>query len=87
MGWWRPQHSAGWLKEEAGWCPRVEILHELLWAYRTTPRLPTGETPYALAFGIEAVIPTEVQHPTTRTLMVDTEGNDARIREELILLE
>ena len=27
-----------------------------LWAYRTTPKQPIGETPYALAFGIEAHI-------------------------------
>ena len=28
-----------------------------LWAYRTTPKQPTGETPYALAYGVEAQIP------------------------------
>ena len=30
-----------------------------LWAYRTTPRQPTGETPYTLAFGVESWIPIE----------------------------
>ncbi|RVW32221.1 hypothetical protein CK203_080079 [Vitis vinifera] len=32
----------------------------VLWAYRTTPRRPTGNTPFALAYGMEAVIPTEI---------------------------
>ena len=29
----------------------------VLWAYRTTVRTPTGETPFKLAYGSEAVIP------------------------------
>ena len=32
-----------------------------LWAYRMTVRTPTGETPFKLAYGSEAVIPAEVQ--------------------------
>ena len=32
----------------------------VLWAYRTTVRTPTGETPFKLAYGSETVIPTEV---------------------------
>ena len=32
----------------------------VLWAYRTTARTPTGETPFRLAYETEAVIPTEV---------------------------
>ena len=30
-----------------------------LWAYHTTLKQPIGETPYALAFGVEALIPIE----------------------------
>ena len=33
-----------------------EDLPEVLWEYRTTKRTPNEETPYALAFGMEAVI-------------------------------
>ncbi|XP_059649894.1 uncharacterized protein LOC132295604 [Cornus florida] len=36
-----------------------ENLPRVLWAYRTTPRRPTGESPFAMAYGSEAVIPTE----------------------------
>ncbi|RVW20328.1 hypothetical protein CK203_104606 [Vitis vinifera] len=39
----------------------------VLWAYRTTPGRPTGNTPFALAYGMDAVIPTEIGLPTIRT--------------------
>ncbi|RVW58468.1 Transposon Ty3-I Gag-Pol polyprotein [Vitis vinifera] len=37
----------------------VEELPGVLWAYRTTPGRPTGNTPFALAYGMDAVIPTK----------------------------
>ena len=42
----------------------ADELYHVLWAYRTTQRLPTGETPFALAFGTEAVIPIELKLPS-----------------------
>jgi len=42
---------------KGGW---VNELPSVLWAYRTTPRRSTGETPFSLTYGAEAVIPTEV---------------------------
>ena len=36
----------------------VEELPEVLWAYRTTARKPTYISPFALTYGMEAVIPT-----------------------------
>ena len=38
----------------------AEELLNVLWAYRTTPRHSTRETPFSLTYGAEAVIPTEV---------------------------
>ena len=35
-------------------------LPSVLWAYRTIARTPTGETPFRLAYGTDAVIPAEV---------------------------
>ncbi|RVX08767.1 hypothetical protein CK203_010850 [Vitis vinifera] len=35
--------------------------------YRTTPGRPTGNTPFALTYGMDAVIPTEIGLPTIRT--------------------
>ena len=38
----------------------AEELPGILWAYKTTTRTPTGETPFKLAFSTEAFIPTEI---------------------------
>ena len=38
----------------------VEYLPEVLWAYRTTQKSATRETPFSLAFGTEVVAPVEV---------------------------
>nr|QBG82596.1 putative uncharacterized protein [Papaver somniferum] len=53
------------LDEHKGrWC---EQLHNVLWAYMTTRRSATGESPFLLTYGAEAVIPTEILMPTTKT--------------------
>ncbi|XP_026395737.1 uncharacterized protein LOC113290316 [Papaver somniferum] len=53
------------LDEHKGrWC---EQLHNVLWAYRTTRRAATGESPFLLTYGAEAVIPTEILMSTTKT--------------------
>jgi transposase InsO family protein len=59
----------------------------VLWAHRTTPRRSTGETPYSLAYGTEAVIPLEVGLPTNRTALVESGGNDRALEIELDLAE
>uniref|UniRef100_A0A1U7YCV1 Uncharacterized protein LOC104247584 n=1 Tax=Nicotiana sylvestris TaxID=4096 RepID=A0A1U7YCV1_NICSY len=43
-----------------------ELLLEVLWAYRTMPKTSTGETPYSLVYGTDAVIPVEVGEPSLR---------------------
>ena len=43
-----------------------EKLIDALWAYRTSIRTPTGQTPYALTFGMEAVLPYEIFLPSLR---------------------
>ena len=49
------------LEEEKGkW---VEELHSILWTHQTTHRRSTSETLFALAYGVEAVIPLEVGLP------------------------
>ena len=37
-----------------------EELQNVLWAYRTTTKVPTRETPFRLTFGTKAIIPVEV---------------------------
>ncbi|KAI5337465.1 hypothetical protein L3X38_016736 [Prunus dulcis] len=41
-----------------------EKLPEALWAIRTSYRTSTGETPFSLAFGSEAVVPVEIGEPS-----------------------
>ncbi|KAJ9550407.1 hypothetical protein OSB04_014452 [Centaurea solstitialis] len=48
----------------------VEELPSVLWANRTTPRASTGQTPYSLVYGCEAVLPIEAQIPTARSRML-----------------
>ena len=65
----------------------VEYLPEVLWAYRTTQKLATRETPFALAFGIEAVAPVEVGLKFPRIELAAVEHNDEALRLNLDLLD
>ena len=47
----------------------VDELLGVLWAYRTTSRWPTGATPFALAYGMKVIIPTEIDMPTAKTVV------------------
>ena len=59
----------------------MEELLGVLWAYRTTARKPTRISPFALAYGMEAVIPTEVGLPTIRIDTPDSENAESIVRE------
>ncbi|KAG7530646.1 Retrotransposon gag domain [Arabidopsis thaliana x Arabidopsis arenosa] len=48
---------------KGGW---YDELQPVLWAYRTTPRRPTGEIPFSLVYGMEAVVPAELNVPGLR---------------------
>ena len=45
----------------------VDELPGVLWAYRTTNRKPTGVSSFALTYGMEVIIPIEIEMPTVRT--------------------
>ena len=65
----------------------VEYLPEVLWAYRTTQKSATRETPFALAFGTEAVAPVEVGIKSPRIELASEEHNDEALRLNLELLD
>jgi hypothetical protein len=65
----------------------VEELPSVLWTHRTTVRKSTGETPFVLAFGVEAVIPLEIGMLTIRTTEFVVETNEENLRKDLDLLE
>ena len=63
-----------------------ELLH-VLWTYRTTLRRSTGETPFSMIYGVEAVIPMGTGFPTLRTSSFTPSGNDELLEKSLDLIE
>ena len=63
-----------------------ELLH-VLWTYRTTLRRSTGETPFSMIYGAEAVIPMGTGFPTLRTSSFTPSGNDELLEKSLDLIE
>ena len=64
----------------------AEELPQVLWAYRTTPQSATGETPFRLVYGVEAMIPIEINEQSPRVILHDEVGNVRGHKEELDLL-
>ena len=59
----------------------------MLWALRTTPSRATGESPFFLTYGSEAVLPTELQFGSTRVRNHNEEQSDNTQLEDLDRLE
>ena len=71
------QNNHEWNQEEAQkskgkW---VKELPNILWAYQTTPRKATNETPYSLAFDFKAIISLEIDLHTIRAKDYDDNNN------------
>lgn len=62
-------------KLEGGKGAWVDELPLVLWAYRTTSRTATNETPFSLTYGTEAVVLTEIGEPSFRTQQFDPDSN------------
>ena len=73
------------LEEAKGIWP--DELLGVLWAYRTTVKTPTGETPFKLAYGSEAVIPAEVHMASHRVKEYQAEENEVQLRLNLDLID
>jgi hypothetical protein len=52
-----------------------DMLEEILWAYRTTPRESTQQYPHSLVYVMEAVTPLELVTPSFRIDSYDEENN------------
>ena len=59
----------------------------VLWAYRTTIRTPTGETPFKLTYGSETVIHAEVRMANHRVTMYQDKDNEEQLRLNLDLID
>ena len=49
----------------------IDEVPAVLWSIRTTPNRATGQTPFALVYGAEAVLPTELIYGSPRVLAYD----------------
>ena len=64
-----------------------EEFPNILWAYRTTARTPTRETPFRLTYKSEAIIPAEVGLTSYRVHNHDESRNDETMRLQLDLID
>ena len=66
----------------------LEELPKVLWAQRTTKKRAIDETPFALVYGTEAILPTEAGLPTITTLIAENEEeNQRQLAKNIDLLE
>ncbi|KAL0344710.1 UNVERIFIED_CONTAM: hypothetical protein Sradi_4302300 [Sesamum radiatum] len=65
----------------------VDELPGVLWAYRTTPRSATSETPFCLIYGTEAIIPAEIGEETQRIAQYEKEKNQEERTFDLTVVE
>ncbi|KAK1424744.1 hypothetical protein QVD17_20082 [Tagetes erecta] len=65
----------------------IDELPNVLWAFRTMIKTSTGETPFSLTYGSEAMIPAEIGLPSIGTQGESEDNNDELIRRNLDLLE
>lgn len=59
----------------------------MLWKCRITPRVPTNESPFKLAFKIEVMISIEIRLSTMRIEYYEEPSNLDQLRANLDLLE
>ncbi|KAL2248677.1 UNVERIFIED_CONTAM: Ribonuclease HI [Sesamum indicum] len=78
------QHLKTRLENKGSW---VDELPGVLWAYRTTPRTATGETPFCLVYGTEAIIPVEIGEESQRIMQYDPETNQDERSFDLTIIE
>ena len=65
----------------------VEELPHVFWTNRTTPHRSTGETPFSMTYGAEAVIPLKMGFPMLRTSSFTPSSNDMLLEKSLDLIE
>ncbi|XP_024004829.1 uncharacterized protein LOC112081985 [Eutrema salsugineum] len=67
----------------------ADELDGVLWSHRTTPRRSTGQSPFFLAYGAEAMCPAELNVPSIRRTMLtqQPEANDNMMIDALDLVE
>ena len=70
-------------KSKSEW---AKDLPSILWVYHTTRRISTGKTSYSMVYGIESVIPVEIEMSSFWTSNFDKENNETELRINLQVL-
>ena len=65
----------------------IDELPAVLWSTRTTPNRATGQTPFSLVYGAEAVLPTELTYRSPRVLAYDELEQEQLRQDDAMLLE
>ena len=64
----------------------MEHLPAILWSYHTTSQSSTGEPPFTMVYGADAMIPLEIQPSTWRRDTLTLQENNVALEESLDLL-
>ncbi|XP_014493154.1 uncharacterized protein LOC106755497 [Vigna radiata var. radiata] len=64
----------------------ADELQQVLWGYRCSPHSATGESPFNLTYGSDAMLPVEVGENTLRRNIANMEENDGHLRSNLDIL-
>ncbi|XP_061351015.1 uncharacterized protein LOC133296083 [Gastrolobium bilobum] len=64
-----------------------EQLDFVLWGYRTTKHSTTGETPFRMVYGSEAMIPVEIGEPSWRKMYTNVDSNSQALLHNLDAIE
>ena len=67
-----------------GWVNQVP---SVMWSLRTTASHATGETPFSLVYGAEAVLPTELKYGSPRIRAYDEDSQRAQRIDDVNFLE
>jgi transposase InsO family protein len=62
----------------------LDNLQSILWSIRTTATKPTGETPFFLVYGAEAILPTDVKFGSPRVLAFNEIHQEDLIKDRLL---
>ena len=65
----------------------IDELSAVLWSIRTTPNQATGQIPFALVYGVEAVLPMELTYGSPRVLAYDELEQERLRQDDATLLE
>ena len=65
----------------------IEQVLLVMWSLQTTPCRATGETPFSLVYGAEAVLPTELRYGSPRVCAYDEDSQRTRRIDDVNFLE